>query len=251
MTEANGWDRSAEAWIASMGREGDWARQHVLDPAMVNRISCRGFTRALDVGCGEGRFCRILKQHDIDTVGIDPTHALIEEARRLDPSGDYRIGKAEQLELETSSFGLVVSYLSLIDIEDFRAAIQEMSRVLQPGGTLLVANLNSFITPRAAQGWVKDDTGERLHYPVDRYLDEFPFSLEWAGISIRNWHRPLGAYMEAFLDCNLQLSFFSEPPAVSGEPAHRAKHHRVPWFVLMEWRKPLVGSDDADKRKLG
>ena len=33
----------------------------------------------------------------------------------------------------------VVTYLTLIDITDFRAAIREMARVLKPGGTLLVA----------------------------------------------------------------------------------------------------------------
>jgi ubiquinone/menaquinone biosynthesis C-methylase UbiE len=66
-----------------------------------------------------------------------------------------------------------VSYLSLIDIVDFRTAIREMARVVRPNGILLVANPNSFITPCAAQSWVKDEGGKRLHYPVDRFLDEF------------------------------------------------------------------------------
>src|SRR5215831_18776297 len=38
-----------------------------------------------------------------------------------------------------------ISYLTLIDIADFRAALREMARVLKPGGILLIANLNSFI----------------------------------------------------------------------------------------------------------
>ncbi len=233
----NGWEQSAEAWIASMGQDGDWGRQHVLDPVMIDRATGRHFTRVLDVGCGEGRFCRLLKQHDISTVGIDPIQSLLEEAKRRDPSGDYRLGQAEQLEFETSSFDLVVSYLSLIDIADFRTAIREMARVVRPNGILLVANLNSFITPCIAQSWVKDESGKRLHYPVDRYLDEFSVWLEWAGIRVKNWHRPLGAYMEAFLHCDLQLSFFSEPEPVSGEPSRQANYRRAPWFLVMEWRK--------------
>ena len=94
----NGWDQSAEAWITSMGQDGDWGRQHVLDPVMIDRATRRHFTRVLDVGCGEGRFCRLLKQHNISTVGIDPIQSLLEEAKRRDPSGDYRLGQAEQLE---------------------------------------------------------------------------------------------------------------------------------------------------------
>lgn len=232
----NGWDESAQAWIASMGQNGDWGRQHVLDPVMIGRATARKFTRALDVGCGEGRFCRLLRQHGIATVGIDPTRTLLDEAKKRDAAGEYRVGKAEQLEFDTASFDLVVSYLSLVDIADYRTAIQEMARVLQPNGTLLVANLTSFITPCADQSWVKNSDGTHRHYPLDRYLDEFPLRLEWAGISIQNWHRPLSAYMKAFMDCGLQLSYFEEPEPISGDPVHQADYRRAPWHLVMEWR---------------
>jgi SAM-dependent methyltransferase len=235
---SKGWDQSAQAWIASMGDRGDWAREHVLDPVMLGRLAGRRFARALDVGCGEGRFCRMLKAVGIATTGIDPTRALLIQARKLDPAGDYRFGKAEALAFETGSFDLIVSYLTLIDIADFRAAIREMARVLAPGGALLVANLTSFVTPCASQGWVRDADGRRLHYPVDRYLEEFPEWVEWSGIRIENWHRPLGAYMTAFLEAGLQLVFFAEPEPVSGDADRRAHYRRAPWFVVMEWRRP-------------
>jgi SAM-dependent methyltransferase len=237
---SNGWDRSARAWIASMGEQGDWARQHVLDPVMLGRVARRAFRSALDVGCGEGRFCRMLTASGMACVGIDPTQALLDEAKRRDPSGDYRLGSAECLPFEAASFDLVVSYLTLVDIADFRTAIREMYRVLQPGGSLLIANLTSFTSACAAEGWVKDEDGQRLHFPVDRYLDEFSFELEWQGIRIRNWHRPLQAYMSALLEAGLQLTFFAEPEAASGDSAHREIHRRVPWFVVMEWRKPSL-----------
>jgi ubiquinone/menaquinone biosynthesis C-methylase UbiE len=93
-----------------------------------------------------------------------------------------------------ASFDLVVSYLTLIDITDFRLGLRQMARVLRPNGTLLIANLNSFVTS-CPNGWVKDVDGRYLHYRVDRYLKEFPERVEWSGIRIVNWHRPLAAYM--------------------------------------------------------
>jgi SAM-dependent methyltransferase len=234
---SNDWEQSARAWIDLIGERGDWGRQHVLDPVMLARIAGRHFGRALDVGCGEGRFCRMLKAAGLPAIGIDPTLPLVEQARKRDPSGDYRIGKAEDLQFEAASFDLVVSYLSLIDIADFRTAICEMSRVLKPGGSLLIANLTSFTSACAAQGWVKDKEGRRLHYPVDRYLDEFPNWIEWAGIRIENWHRPLGAYMAALLQSGLQLTFFSEPEPASGEMSDQEVYRRAPWFVVMEWQR--------------
>jgi SAM-dependent methyltransferase len=235
---SNGWDQSAQAWIASMGDRGDWGREHVLDPVMLGRLAGRRFECALDVGCGEGRFCRMLRAAGIAATGIDPTPALLDRARMLDRGGDYRAGEAEHLPFEAASFDLVVSYLTLIDIPDFRAAIGEMVRVLRSGGTLLVANLTSFTTASAAQGWVRDQQGRKLHYPVNRYLDEFPDWVEWAGIRIVNWHRPLGAYMTAFLDAGLQLAFFAEPDPVSGDAVRQADYRRAPWFLVMEWRRP-------------
>jgi len=232
------WQASAAAWIASMGEAGDWGRRHVLDPVMLNRVSGRGFARALDVGCGEGRFCRMLVAAGISCVGIDPTSALLEEARRRDPAGDYRLGNSEALAFGDASFDLVVSYLTLIDIPDFRTAIREMRRVLKPGGTLLMANLTSFNTAAVGPGWVVDAEGKRRHFAIDRYLDEFPAWVEWSGIRVRYWHRPLHAYMTALLDEGLRLTFFAEPEASSGEAADRAEFRRLPFFLVMEWQAP-------------
>lgn len=236
---SGGWNESAGAWIAAQDERGDWSRQNIVDAAMLARIEGRGYRAALDVGCGEGRFCRILRQRGIDAIGIDPTAALLEQARRRDPDGDYRSGRAEKLDFEDDRFDLVVSYLTLIDIADFREAIAEMTRVLKPGGRLLVANITSFVSACVADGWVKDEEDRYLHFKVDRYLDEFPQWVEWQGIRIENWHRPLGAYMSTFLNNGLVLKFFEEPaPAATDDSLRATLNRRVPWFLVMEWSKP-------------
>jgi SAM-dependent methyltransferase len=232
------WDESAAAWIRSMGERGDWSREWVLDPAMLSHIAGRGFASGLDVGCGEGRFCRLMRDHGISAVGIDPTRALIEEAQRRDPAGVYEIAAAEALPFPAGCFDLVVSYVTLIDIPGFRAAIAEMTRVLRPGGSMLVANLASFVTAGPATGWVRDAEGRRVAFPIDRYLDEYPEEVAWAGIKITNWHRPLSAYMSAFLGEGLVLRSFEEPAATGGDPERMEILRRVPWFVVMEWLKP-------------
>lgn len=231
----NGWEQSAGAWIASIGEKGDWSREHVLDPVMLERISAGKFESALDIGCGEGRFCRLLKARRIPVVGIDPTETLLAQARTRDPDGNYQLGSAESLPFSSASFDLVVSYLTLIDITDFRLALQEMVRVLRPNGTLLIANLNSFVTS-CPNGWVKDEDGRYLHYRVDRYLEEFPEWVEWSGIRIVNWHRPLAAYMRELLALGLTLTYFDEPSPRSGDADQQGRFRRVPWFMVMEWR---------------
>jgi SAM-dependent methyltransferase len=234
MDENGGWDASAGAWLDAMGEEGDWARTAVLDRPMLERVRLRTPADALDVGCGDGRFCRLLRRDGIAAAGVDPVPAFIRAARTRDPEGDYRLGRAESLPFEDGSFDLVVSYLSLVDVPDFRRATGEMARVLRPGGALLVANLASH---NSAGQWLRDGAGKRAGYLVDDYLEERPLVQEWKGIRIVNWHRPLSAYMQAFLAAGLGLAWFDEPvPEPVDEKARN--YRRLPWFVAMEWRKP-------------
>jgi SAM-dependent methyltransferase len=223
----NGWDASAAAWIADMANDGDFGRRHVLDAPMLARIASGNFTSALDIGCGEGRFCRKLAALGIPATGIDPTAELIAEARCRDTEGDYRIAAAEALPLGDAAFELVICYLSLIDIDDLRTAIAEITRVLAPGGTLLIANLTSFNTARSG-------TAEQT------YLDEFAAWEEWRGIRVRNWHRPLSRYMTLLLDAGLTLRHFDEPAPTGGEPAKAKRYRKWPNFLIMEWQKPKM-----------
>jgi len=231
------WDKSAEAWIRHLGPEGDRGRRYVLDPAIYNWLDGKSFSNALDVGCGEGRFCRMMQGRGIQTTGIDPTERLISQARALNPDGAYRVARAENLPFEARSFDLAVTYLSLIDIPDFRTAISEMARVLRPGGALLAANLTSYNSAGDGRGWKRDGFGRYKYFKLDNYLEERANQVSFAGIEIENWHRPLSAYMQAYLTAGLRLEQFEEPPAIDGEFAER--YNRAPWFNLMVWRKPL------------
>ena len=130
----SGWDQSAEAWLAEQGDDGDWGRRFVLDRIMLECVRIQPPRTALDVGCGEGRFCRILAADGIETTGVEPTARLREAAIERHPGGNYIDAFAAHMPLPDASFELVVSYLSLIDIPDFRTAIGEMSRLLTPGG---------------------------------------------------------------------------------------------------------------------
>ena len=244
MTEASDWDQSAAAWIASLGEDGDRGRQFVLDAPMLGAARTSGATTALDVGCGEGRFCRMLASQGITATGLDPTAALLAEARMKDPAGTYVQGRAEKLPFGDGAFDLVVTYLSLIDIPDFRTALTEMARVLSPGGTLLIGNLTGHSTatprdwPEGSGGWVRDDGGALRYFAMDDYLQERHYTTAWAGIRIVNYHRPLSAYMQALLGLGLQLRDFQEPPFTGPDANQRDKHDRAPWFVQMVWQKP-------------
>lgn len=234
---ARGWAGSARAYIDFQDR-GDANRTLLLDPVMLEQCGDVRNLDVLDVGCGEGRFCRMLSERAARVAGIDPTSALIGEAHARGGGETYVAGVAEMLPFGDESFDLVVSYVTLVDIVEYRAAIRECARVLRPGGHLVAANLG-FVT--ASAGWQRDADGRRLHHAVDRYADEFPQVYEWAGMRIVNWHRPLSAYMQAYLGAGLELRAFLEP--VPADESLRDLNwaedwFRVPLFTVMNWQKP-------------
>ena len=115
---------------------------------------------------------------------------------------------ATSLPIASSTVDTVVSYIVWVDVPDFRTAIAEAARVLKPGGQLVAANL-SFIT--ASPGWKRSPDGRRLFRPIDQYVDERPITLNWRGHQVVNWHRPLSAYMQAYLSGTLSSAASSNP----------------------------------------
>jgi SAM-dependent methyltransferase len=240
MTEdPSGWTASAPGWIAHI-EEGNMAREVLLDPVMSAWCKDVEGLRALDVGSGEGRFCRMLTGWGAKAIGIEPTPPLLAHAVRLGKAGAYVRGVGEKLPFTSAQFDLVVMYLVLIDIPDFRAAISEAARVLKPGGKLAVANL----APHASTlttGWVRDEAGQKLYYPIDNYLEERAMIAAWKTIEIVNFHRPLSAYMAAFLGSGLILKAYEEPSPTPEEIERNPDwqhERRVPYVHAMLWQKP-------------
>ena len=235
----NGWSRSSGSWLRLM-EQGDPNRVLLLDEVMLGLCGeVRGLD-VLDAGCGEGRFCRMLAARGARSIGIDPTVELIAEARRLQPGAVFHEAGAEALPLPDACVDLVVSYVSLVDIPDYRTAIREKARVLRPGGRLVAANLNSFSTASTLY-WARDEDGHKRHWTMDNYMVERAVKAEWAGMNIVNWHRPLSAYMAAFMAAGLVLEHFDEPlpkrEVITRHPKMQ-DFHRLPHFWTMVWRAP-------------
>ncbi len=242
-----GWESSAEAWIESQGESGDWSRREILDPCLEKVLGdVQGLT-VLDIGCGEGRYARNLAAKGALVTGIDPVEAFIARARSLHPEGAYVVAPGESLPLPSASFDVVLSYLSIVDIRDYAAAIREMSRVVKPDGRIVVATISNMASP--SDGWVKDPSGTKLHRPVDRYMEEFELDLAWRGIHIVNYHRPLSAILAVFFGSGLAMDGFYEPLPPE-DSAEYADEFRAPNFQVMTFRSACGCAGTAQPQAL-
>ena len=147
-------------------------------------------------------------------------------------AGSSAIGNLSDflVEHQLRKFDIVLSYLSFVDIANLKAAASEITRVLRENGKLVIVTISNVASTTA--GWVKDKNGHRTHREVDRYMEEFALDLEWRGIRIRNYHRPLSYTLGLFLDQGFVLTRFVEPLPDPAEPNYKDEH-RVPTFQIL------------------
>lgn len=101
--------------------------------------------RVLDLGCGTGGSSRLLEaEYGAQVVGVDITPPFIEVARwlsratGLDARSEFICCDAQQLPLQDAQFDLVWSQHTLMNLPDQERGLQEIWRVLKPGGRLLM-----------------------------------------------------------------------------------------------------------------
>ncbi|WP_117594586.1 class I SAM-dependent methyltransferase [Haloprofundus halophilus] len=106
-----------------------------------HRLFSRASGRVLDVACGTGANFPYLPA-GVSVVGVDLSPEMLERARkRADELGidaDLREADAQALPFGDDSFDTVVSSLSTCTFPDPVAALEEMARVCEPDGQILL-----------------------------------------------------------------------------------------------------------------
>ncbi|HJZ36926.1 MAG TPA: methyltransferase domain-containing protein [Solirubrobacterales bacterium] len=149
----------------SFARSPTMSLAETLD-AVVELVPEDGTARWAEFACGPGLIARAMAPRVGSVLGLDLTPAMIEKARAEAAASDvenvgFELGDATALDLPDDSFDGAITRFSLHHIPAPIRVLEEMRRVVKPGGYVVVAD------------HVTDDEGEAAawHEQIERLRD--------------------------------------------------------------------------------
>jgi SAM-dependent methyltransferase len=123
--------------------------------------------RAIDIGCGTGRWATRL-----GAFGVDASIEMLAVAqRKAGLAGRVMAGDAASIPIASDAADLVLCTLTLGHIADWARAMRELVRVVAPGGTLI---LTDFHPDATTCGWRRTFRHEGRVYELENY----PYTIE-------------------------------------------------------------------------
>ena len=197
----------------SYGQDRRWKRR------LVDLASPRAGARALDLATGTGDIAFALAARGANVVGLDITHRMIELAQaKIERSAEtfalrFVVGDMLALPFPDGSFDIVTTGYGLRNVPNLTLAIQEIHRVLKPGGQMLSLDFNRpsnglvrtaylvyLNTVGAALGWILHRDPDTYRY-IPASIRQYPGAaavvrmLEEQGLKRAQYYPVLGGLM--------------------------------------------------------
>lgn len=200
-------------------------------PATLDLIGPVAGKRILDAGCGPGFYVAELLARGATLWGCDASPQMIELARE-------RVGDAAELQvhsledpfdwIESETIDIVVCALVYHYVNDRRGFLEEVHRMLRPGGALVVS------THHPTADWLRLGAS---------YFAVEPVTETWSqGWEITAWRMPLTQVAAEFTDAGFLIERLVEPlprpEMAQSHPRSFAKLSTEPGFILFRLVKP-------------
>lgn len=252
-----------ESKTTSWGKVDDWYddyvedpesyHQRVVEPNLVRILGDVSGKNVLDLGCGQGYFCRLFSEKGAIMSGVDVSPELIEKANQRSNGAKIRyvVSPAEDLfSFANQSQDIVFSVLATQNMRELDRVIAEVKRTLKPDGRLiLILNHPAFRVPQDSD-WYYNPENKKQGRVVTRYMSEATVKIDMHPGSNKktftySFHRPLQVFVKWLAKNNLAITrleeWISHKESANGprKMAEDKARKEIPLFMCIEAR-PLV-----------
>jgi SAM-dependent methyltransferase len=184
--ERRGWEGRAAAYDRGFARLTAHTAGALLDAAGVDSR-----TRVLDVGCGPGTVTGAALARGAAVTAVDADLDMMELVARRHPAAQVRLGVLPELPFADEEFDAVVAGFVINHTGDPAAALDELYRLLRPGGSIALTcwhpatRTNTVFTEAREAAGVAPPAGIPQVAPFQRHADPASFAalLTAAGFS--------------------------------------------------------------------
>lgn len=246
------WERSADWYDRILGERGSELYQAVVIPGALRLLQPARGEKVLDLGCGQGVFCRAMAEAGARVTGVDAAPTLIAKARQYPSRTPVRYYDRDAAQLAgLGEFDAASAILSLQNMEHLEEVIASATGVLRPGARMLwVLNHPAFRIPRQT-AWGFEEERKIQYRRVDAYASTLgiPITMHPGKAdseSTVSFHRSLQTLTAAGFRAGLQLSGLEEwyshkesQPGPRARAENRARKE-FPLFLALLWAKPAA-----------
>jgi 2-polyprenyl-3-methyl-5-hydroxy-6-metoxy-1,4-benzoquinol methylase len=133
--------------------------EHTLKAHIARYIFAQNYTEnkiVLDAACGAGYGSLMLAENSAQVYGIDISDNALDMATKLYNAENikYTKGDIRELPYSAEAFDIIVSFETIEHILQAPAVLREFSRVLKPGGLLIISTPNAAVS--SPDGYIKN-----------------------------------------------------------------------------------------------
>ncbi|MBU4241355.1 MAG: class I SAM-dependent methyltransferase [Actinobacteria bacterium] len=194
MAEATNLELTGERTLPGIPRENYWFTRHLVSYKVAREISVG--KRVIDIGCGEGYGPALLAESAHDVLGVDIAEEVMHHARAgyTAPNLTFEVMDVSSLDVPGGSFDLAVSLQVIEHLADESGYLQEIARVLEPGGAALVTTPNRLtispgsdtpINPFHIREYTPEEFGNELAHHFARVEISGVFHAGWLKLNER------------------------------------------------------------------
>jgi ubiquinone/menaquinone biosynthesis C-methylase UbiE len=192
-TDLKSWDDGALDYLTEASEETDVFKRLVDTPSFISLIDNIQGKKILDIGCGNGDFCKQLGERGAEVTGLDGSRNMIEEAKKVYPQADYVISDLmnEELPFDDNSFDIVTSKMMLMNISSVKTVSERAYKVLKHGGLYAIDVVHPF---RPLLKSKLQESSNRYDSSFN-YFKETASSITFANNKYAFYYRSIGKYM--------------------------------------------------------